>query len=211
VQEVEGKHKKQTGGRGQFGVAFIHMEPLPRGGGFEFVDQIVGGTIPRQWIPSVEKGIVNAMKRGILAGYPVVDVRIILYFGKYHDVDSSDMAFQLAGSKAFKAAAKLARPTLLEPVMNIEVTCPEDAMGDVIGDVNQRRGRILGMDSRGRWQVIKAQAPMSELLRYASDLKSITGGRGGFTMGFSHYDEVPAQFQEKIVAESGRVVEEEED
>jgi elongation factor G len=208
---VEGKHKKQTGGRGQFGVAFIHMEPLPRGSGFEFVDEIVGGAIPRQWIPSVEKGVVAAAKRGVLAGFPVVDFRVTVVDGKYHDVDSSDMSFQLAGSKGFKAAIKLCKPTLLEPVMNVEVVCPDDCMGDVMGDINQRRGRVLGMDSKGRNQIIKCQAPMSEMLRYSSDLRQITGGRGAFTMGFSHYDEVPAQFQDRIIQESGRKVEEEEE
>ncbi|MBI5487838.1 MAG: elongation factor G [Deltaproteobacteria bacterium] len=211
VQNVEGKHKKQTGGRGQFGVAYIHMEPLPRGGGFEFEDAIVGGTIPRQWIPSVEKGVVATMKRGVIAGYPVVDVKVTLYYGKYHDVDSSDMAFQLAGSKAFKAAVKQCKPTILEPVMNVEIISPDECMGDVMGDINQRRGRVQGMDTKGRNQVIKAQVPMSEMLRYSSDLRQITGGRGAFTMGFSHYDEVPAQFQDKIIQDSGWKVEEEEE
>jgi elongation factor G len=211
AQNVEGKHKKQTGGRGQFGVAYLNMEPLPRGSGFEFVDQIVGGAIPRQWIPSVEKGIVAAAKRGPLAGFPVVDFRVTVIDGKYHDVDSSDMSFQLAGSKGFKAAIKQCKPTLLEPIMNVEIVCPDECMGDVMGDINQRRGRVLGMDSKGRMQVIKAQAPMSEMLRYSSDLRQITGGRGAFTMGFSHYDEVPAQLQERIIQESGRKVEEEEE
>lgn len=211
VENVEGKHKKQTGGRGQFGVAYINMEPLGRGVGFEFVDAIVGGAIPRQWIPSVEKGIVAAMKRGIRAGYPVVDLRVTLFDGKYHEVDSSDMSFQMAGSKAFKAAAKQAKPTILEPIMAVEIVCPDDCMGDVMGDINQRRGRVLGMDTRGKNQVIKANVPMSEMLRYAPDLRSITGGRGSFTMKFSHYDELPVQLQEKVIAESGRKVEEEED
>ncbi|NMC71280.1 MAG: elongation factor G [Myxococcales bacterium] len=211
AQNVEGKHKKQTGGRGQFGVAYLNMEPLPRGSGFEFVDQIVGGAIPRQWIPSVEKGIVAAAKHGPLAGFPVVDFRVTVIDGKYHDVDSSDMSFQLAGSKGFKAAIKQCKPTLLEPIMNVEIVCPDECMGDVMGDINQRRGRVLGMDSKGRMQVIKAQAPMSEMLRYSSDLRQITGGRGAFTMGFSHYDEVPAQLQDRIIQESGRKVEEEEE
>jgi elongation factor G len=211
AQNIEGKHKKQTGGRGQFGVCYIHMEPLPRSSGFVFDDGIVGGSIPRQWIPSVEKGVVAAMKRGPLAGYQVVDLKVTVFDGKYHDVDSSDMAFQLAGSKGFKAAIKQCKPTILEPVMNVEIVCPDESMGDVMGDINQRRGRVQGMDSKGRNQVIKAQVPMAEMLRYSSDLRQITGGRGSFTMGFSHYDEVPAQLQERIVQESGRKVEEEEE
>jgi elongation factor G len=211
VQNIEGKHKKQTGGRGQFGVCYIHMEPLPRGGGFVFEDAIVGGSIPRQWIPSVEKGVVAAMKRGVIAGHQVVDIKVTVFDGKYHDVDSSDMAFQLAGSKGFKAAVKQCKPTILEPVMNVEIVCPDECMGDVMGDINQRRGRVQGMDSKGRNQVIKAQVPMSEMLRYSSDLRQITGGRGAFTMGFSHYDEVPAQLQERIIQDSGKKVEEEDE
>jgi elongation factor G len=211
VQNIEGKHKKQTGGRGQFAVAYIHMEPMTRGGGFVYEDAIVGGAIPRQWIPSVEKGIVAAMKRGVIAGYPVVDIKVTVFDGKYHDVDSSDMAFQLAGSKGFKAAVKQCKPTILEPVMNVEIVCPDECMGDVMGDINQRRGRVQGMDTKGRNQVIKAQVPMSEMLRYSSDLRQITGGRGAFTMGFSHYDEVPGQLQDKIIQESGKKVEEEEE
>lgn len=211
VDNVEGKHKKQTGGRGQFAVCYVNMEPLPRGGGFEFVDAIVGGAIPRQWIPSVEKGIVAAMKRGIRAGHLVVDLRVTLFDGKYHDVDSSDMSFQMAGSKAFKAAARQARPTILEPIMVVEIMCPDECMGDVMGDINQRRGRVLGMDTKGKNQVIRANVPMSEMLRYAPDLRSITGGRGTFTMSFSHYDELPSQLQDKVIAESGRKVEEEEE
>jgi len=211
AENIEGKHKKQTGGRGQFGVCYINMEPLARGSGFEYVDGIVGGAIPRQWIPSVEKGIVAAMKRGIRAGFPVVDFRVTVFDGKYHDVDSSDMSFQMAGSKAFKAAAKLCKPTILEPVMTVEIVTPDECMGDVMGDINQRRGRVLGMDTRGRYQVIKANVPMSEMLRYAPDLRQITGGRGSFTMGFSHYDELPAQLQDKVIAEAGKKVEEEEE
>ncbi|MCP4603856.1 MAG: elongation factor G [Proteobacteria bacterium] len=200
VESVEGKHKKQTGGRGQFGVCYIHIEPLPRGEGFEFVNKIVGGSIPRQWIPSVEKGVVGRMVRGVIAGYQLVDVRVTLYDGKYHDVDSSDMAFQMAGSKGFKAGVDKASPYLLEPIWNLNVTCPDESMGDVMGDVNQRRGRVLGMEAKGKNQVIRAQAPMAELLQYGPDLDSITGGRGGFTMGFSHYDELPANLAEKVIA-----------
>lgn len=197
---VEGKHKKQTGGRGQFGVCYIDIEPGPRGSGFEFVDNIVGGAIPRQFIPSVEKGIKNAMARGIVSGYLVVDVRVTLNDGKYHDVDSSDMAFQMAGSKGFKKGFKAAKPILLEPLMSLEVSCPDDTMGDVIGDINQRRGRVLGMDSKGREQIIKATVPMAELLKYAPDLRSITGGRGSFSMEFSHYEELPGPLAEKVMA-----------
>jgi elongation factor G len=207
---VEGKHKKQTGGRGQFGVCYIDIEPGSRGTGFVFVDNIVGGAIPRQWIPSVEKGIRNAMNRGIVSGYPVVDVRVTLNDGKYHDVDSSDMAFQMAGSKGFKKGFRAAKPVLLEPLMSLEVTCPDDTMGDVIGDINQRRGRVLGMDSKGKQQVIKATVPMSELLKYAPDLRSITGGRGSFSMEFSHYEELPGPLAEKVMAEF-KAEEEDED
>jgi len=211
VDGIEGKHKKQTGGRGQFGVCYINIEPLPRGEGFEFDNKIVGGSIPRQWIPSVEKGIKDRMATGIIAGYPVVDVKVTLYDGKYHDVDSSDIAFQLAGSKAFKEGFAKAGPALLEPVMNVEIICPEDSMGDVMGDINSRRGRVLGMDAKGRNQVIKTQVPMAEMLKYAPDLNSMTGGRGSFTMGFDHYEELPANLLDKVVASSGRKEEEEED
>ncbi len=200
VENVEGKHKKQSGGRGQFGVCYIHVEPLPRGGGFEFANQIVGGAIPRQWIPSVEKGVVGRMARGVIAGYPLVDCKVTLYDGKYHDVDSSDMAFQMAGSKGFKVAVEKASPYLLEPIWNLEVVVPDECMGDVMGDINQRRGKVQGMDAKGKNQVIRAQVPMSELLQYGPDLDSITGGRGAFTMGFSHYDELPAQLAEKVIA-----------
>jgi elongation factor G len=199
VEGVEGKHKKQTGGRGQFGVCYINVEPLPRGDGFEFVNKIVGGAIPRQWIPSVEKGIVGRMERGVIAGYPLVDVRVTLYDGKYHDVDSSDGAFQMAGSKGFKVAVEQAGAYLLEPVWNLEVVVPDECMGDVMGDVSSRRGKVLGMEARGRNQVIRAQAPMAELLQYAPDLDSMTGGRGAFSVSFSHYDEVPHENAQKVI------------
>ena len=199
VESVEGKHKKQSGGRGQFGVCYINVEPNP-GKGFEFVDAIVGGSIPRQWIPSVEKGIVDRMGKGVIAGYQVVDVKVTLYDGKYHDVDSSDAAFQMAGSKGFKVATEQAAPYLLEPIWNLEVVCPEECMGDVMGDISSRRGKVQGMEAKGKNQVVKAQAPMAELLRYAPDLKSITGGRGTFTVEFSHYEEVPRDIQDKVVA-----------
>ncbi len=208
---IEGKHKKQSGGRGQFGVCFINLEPN-RGMGYEFVDDIVGGAIPRNFIPSVDKGIRGALARGVLAGFPIVDVKVSLYDGKYHDVDSSDFSFQMAGSKGFKLAFMQAKPTLLEPVMNIEVTIPDECTGDVIGDVNQRRGRVMGVDTKGKNQIIKAQAPMSELLTYAPDLRSITSGRGSFTMEYSHYDEVPGNIAEKVIAAAkGKMKEEDEE
>jgi elongation factor G len=206
AQNVEGKHKKQTGGRGQFGVIYIDMEPLPHGGGFEFVDDIVGGAVPRQFIPSVEKGMRNRMARGVIAGYPVTDVRVRLFDGKYHDVDSDSRSFEIAASKGFQAAFKQARPYLLEPIMRLQVQCPSDCMGDVIGDLNHRRGRVEGMDSTPKGEVIRAIVPMSETLKYSSDLRSITGGRGGF----SHYDELPGHLMDKVVADSKMAAEEEE-
>jgi len=208
--KVEGKLKKQTGGRGQFAVAWLDLEPLPRGQGFEFVDKIVGGVIPRQYIPAVEKGVVEAMAGGALAGYPVIDVRVTVFDGKYHDVDSSEQAFKIASSKGFKKGVLQANPVLLEPLMNLEVIVPEDCMGDVMGDLNSRRGRISGMDARGGSQVIKAQVPMAEVLKYASDLTSLTSGRGLFSMEFSHYEEVPANIGEKIIEASGKRAEEED-
>jgi len=212
VREVQGRHKKQTGGRGQFGDCWIHMEPLPRGGNFEFVNEVVGGAIPRNFIPAVEKGIVETMERGVLAGYPVVDVRVTLYDGSTHPVDSSELAFKLAGRLAFRKAVQSARPTLLEPIMNVEVIAPDDCMGAINGDLNGRRGRVLGMEGRGRNQAVKAQVPLAEMLDYDSKLRSLTGDRGDYTMDFSHYDEVPAHLQEKIIAETkkGRAEEEEE-
>lgn len=208
--KVEGKLKKQTGGRGQFAVAWLDLEPLPRGSGFEFVDKIVGGVIPRQYIPAVEKGVVEAMSGGALAGCPVIDVRVTVFDGKYHDVDSSEQAFKIAASKGFKKGVLQANPVLLEPIMNMEVIVPEDCMGDVMGDLNSRRGRISGMDARGGSQVIKAQVPMAEVLKYASDLTSLTSGRGIFSMEFAHYEEVPANISEKIIEASGKRTEEED-
>jgi elongation factor G len=196
---VQGKHKKQTGGHGQFGDCWIQLEPLPRGKGFEFVDAIVGGVIPKTYIPAVEKGIVESCQKGVLAGFPCVDFKVTLDDGSYHAVDSSEMAFKIAGSLAFKKAAEQAQPVLLEPIMNVTITTPEDFMGDIMGDLNGRRGKVLGMDSAGRNQVIKANVPMAEFLTYAPDLRSMTGGRGVYSMEFSHYDEVPAQIAEKIV------------
>ncbi len=198
---VQGKHKKQSGGHGQYGDCWIQMEPLPKGSGFEFVDAIVGGSIPRQYIPAVEKGIIEAAQRGVLAGYPCIDFRATVDDGSYHDVDSSEMAFKIAGSLAFKKAAEQAQPILLEPIMKITITTPDEYMGDIMGDLNGKRGRVLGMESKGKHQVITANVPMSEFLTYAPDLNSMTGGRGVFTLEFSHYDEVPAQIAQKIVEE----------
>jgi elongation factor G len=211
VREVQGRHKKQTGGRGQFGDCWIHMDPLPRGGGFEFANQIVGGAIPRNFIPAVEKGVVEAMERGPLAGNPVVDVKITLYDGSTHSVDSSEMAFKLAGRLAFRKAMQQARPVLLEPIMTVEVVAPGDCMGDIVGDLNSKRGRVLGIDAKGRNQVVKANVPLAEMLEYDSRLRSITGDRGDYSMEFSHYEEVPAPIQEKIVAEAKRPIEEEDE
>lgn len=201
---VQGKYKKQSGGRGQYGDCWIILEPLPRGQGFEFVDKIVGGVIPRQFIPAVEKGIVGAMEEGVLAGFPVVDVKVELVDGSYHSVDSSEMAFKIAGSMAFKKGQTDAKPTILEPIMSMEITVPDDYMGDIIGDLNARRGKVLGVDSKGKNQIIRANVPLSEVLRYAPDLRSITAGRGMFTMEFSHYEEVPSQLQEAIIEQVNR-------
>ncbi len=197
----EGKYIRQTGGRGQYGHAVIEIEPLPRGKGFEFIDDIHGGVIPKEFIPAVEKGVREAMNNGILAGYPVVDVRVRLFDGSYHEVDSSDIAFQIAGSLAFKDAAKKADPVLLEPIMEVEVETPEDYVGDVIGDLNSRRGKILGMEKKGIITVIKAHVPLAEMFGYATTLRSLTQGRGTFIMKFSHYDEVPQNIAEKIIGE----------
>jgi elongation factor G len=202
VKNVEGKHKKQSGGRGQFGVCFIDVKPRGRSDGYSFVNSIFGGAIPRQYIPAVDKGIQEAMARGVLAGYPVVDIEVELQDGKYHDVDSSEMAFKIAGSKGFQAAAKKAGVQVLEPIMSVEVEVPEENMGDVMGDISGRRGRVLGMDTRAGVSTVKAQVPMAEMLTYAPDLKSMTAGRGSFTMNESHYDPVPSHLVAKIVAES---------
>ncbi|HYB43013.1 MAG TPA: elongation factor G, partial [Candidatus Methylomirabilis sp.] len=187
--EVQGKYKKQTGGRGQYGDVWLKVEPLPRGGGFEFEDDIFGGAVPRNYIPSVEKGVRDCMKRGILAGFPVVDLKVTLYDGSYHEVDSSDMAFQIAASMGLQKGFMEARPCLLEPVMNVEVSAPSENAGDVIGDLNGRRGRIVGMEPAGETAAVRAVVPMSEMLTYESSLRSMTGGRGGYSMEFSHYEE----------------------
>jgi len=199
--KAEYKHKKQTGGHGQYGHVLLELEPLPRGSGREFVDKIVGGTIPKNYIPSVEKGVNEAMIEGGLARYPVVDIRTRLYDGSFHPVDSSDICFKIAGAQALKKGLAQGQPILLEPIMNIRVRVPEEFTGDIIGDLNGKRSRVLGMNPEGGTNVIEAQAPLAEILRYAIDLKSITQGRGSYTVEFSHYEETPAQITQKIVAE----------
>jgi len=198
--KAQGRHKKQSGGRGQFGDCWIELSPIP-GEKFEFVDKIVGGVIPQQYRPAVEKGILESMERGVLAGYPVTDVKVVLYDGSYHTVDSSEMAFKIAGSLAFKQAAPEAGLVLLEPIMEMVITVGKDSVGDIMGDLNSRRGRVLGMDSGPKGEVVTAQVPMAEIQTYANDLTSMTGGLGSFTVKFDHYEEVPAQITEKIVAE----------
>ncbi|MDI6742166.1 MAG: elongation factor G [Smithella sp.] len=207
---VQGKYKKQSGGRGQFGDCWIDIEPLPRGGGFEFHDKIVGGVIPGQYRPAVEKGIVEAAAKGVIAGYPFVDFKINLTFGSYHTVDSSEMAFKIAGSMAFQKGVMDCQPILLEPIVNIEIEIPDEYMGDVIGDLNSRRGRVQGMDAKGSNQIIKGQVPLAEILKYAPDLRSMTSGRGNFTYTHSHYEEIPAFIAEKIIAAHKKENEEEE-
>ncbi len=212
--DVQGRHKKQTGGHGQYGDCKIKMEPLARGAQFEFVNDIFGGAIPKNYIPAIEKGIKDAASRGYLAGFPVVDFRVILYDGSYHDVDSNDMSFQMAGRIAFKKAMEQAKPTILEPVMHVEITVPDEFAGSIMGDLNSRRGRIQGMDNKGGNTVVKAEVPMAEMLTYGVDLTSMTQGRGSFNMEMHHYDAVPGQLQEKIIekakAARGEVKEEEE-
>jgi elongation factor G len=198
--DVQGRHKKQTGGHGQFGDCWIRMEPLARGAKFEFKNEVFGGAIPKNYIPAVEKGIIETAERGFLAGFPMVDFRVTVYDGSYHDVDSSELAFKLAARKAFKNAMATAKPSLLEPVMNVEVQAPVEYAGDLMGDLNGRRGRISGMDTQGTTQIIRGQVPMSEMLNYQNDLTSMTQGRASFTMEFDHYDFVPPQQTEKIVA-----------
>jgi elongation factor G len=209
--EVEGKHKKQTGGRGQFGVAFLRIEPLPRGGGFEFVNAIRGGSIPRQYIPAVQKGIVGAMERGVIAGYPVQDLKITVYDGKFHAVDSSEAAFMMAGSKGFKAGFSKCNPILLEPIVQMTIVCPEDTVGDVMGDIGGRRGRLQNTDYRGSRAVVSAIVPLAEVQTYSADLRAMTQGKGTFTMELHGYEEVPGNLQEKIIAASVRKAEEDDD
>jgi len=211
--DVQGRHKKQTGGHGQFGDCWIRMEPLPRGAKFEFVNEIFGGSIPKNYIPAVEKGIIEAAQNGFLAGFPMVDFRVILYDGSYHDVDSSELSFKLAARKAFKNAMQEAKPTLLEPIMKVEIQAPVEYAGDLMGDLNSRRGRIAGMDTKGNTQIIRAQVPMADMLNYQNDLTSMTQGRASFTMEFDHYDYVPPQQAEKIIAaaKAAKTGEEEEE
>ncbi len=196
------RHKKQTGGRGQFGEAYLRIEPVSRGEGYEFQDEVVGGAIPRNYIPAVEKGVVEAIQRGVLAGYNVVDTRVTVYDGSYHPVDSSEMAFQMAGSQAFQKAFMNARPILLEPIYRVTVMVPDKYMGDVMGDLNSRRGRIQGMDPEGSFQVIRAEVPLAELYKYSTSLRSMTQGTGDYTMAFDHYEPVPSELTRKIVEDS---------
>ena len=198
---AQGRHKKQTGGRGQFGDCWIEVEPQARGEGYQFEDAIFGGSIPRNFIPAVEKGVVEAMEHGVIAGYPVVDVKVKLFDGSYHNVDSSELAFKLAGGLAWNKAMESAAPVLLEPIMNVEVIAPEENMGDIMGDLSSRRGRPQGSENMGEMDAIRAQVPLAEMLTYAPQLRSMTAGRGSFTLEFDHYDEVPAQLVDKIVAE----------
>jgi len=211
--DVQGRHKKQTGGHGQFGDCWIKMEPLARGAKFEFANEIFGGAIPKNFIPAVEKGIVEAAENGFLAGYPMVDFKVTVYDGSYHDVDSSELAFKLAARKAFKAAMQQAKPALLEPIMNVEIQAPVEYAGDLMGDLNGRRGRISGMDTKGSTQFVRAQVPMAEMLSYQSDLTAMTQGRASFTMEFDHYDFVPQLQADKIIAaaKAAKTGEEEEE
>jgi elongation factor G len=198
--EAHGRHKKQTGGHGQFGDCKIRVAPLPRGSDFQFEDDIFGGAIPRQFVPAVEKGIQDARVRGYLAGYPMVDFKATVFDGSYHAVDSNELSFKMAGSLAFKDAMSRARPTILEPIMHVEVYAPNDFAGDLMGDLNGRRGRISGMDTRSSMTVIRAQVPMAEMLTYEQHLTSATGGRGSYHMEYSHYEEVPHELQTKIIS-----------
>ncbi len=207
--QVQGRHKKQSGGRGQFGDCWVEFEPLPRGTGYQFEDGIVGGVVPRQYIPAVDKGIQEASARGFIAGYPMVDFKARLYDGSYHTVDSSEMAFKVAGSLAFKKAMETCKPILLEPIVTLSISIPDEFMGDVIGDLSSRRGKVLGSDSQAGITEVKANVPMNEILRYAPDLRSMTGGQGVFTMEFSHYEEAPSPVSEKVTAEFKREKEEE--
>jgi elongation factor G len=200
--QSHGRYKKQTGGRGQFGDCHIRIEPLPDGDGFEFVNQIKGGSIPTGFIPAVEKGIIEAMRSGVVAGYPMKGVRVELYDGSYHSVDSSEMAFKIAGSMAFRDAAANAGAVLLEPIMTVTLSVPEDSVGDVIGDLNSRRGRPLGMEPKGSMTEVMAEVPMHEMLTYAPDLRAITGGQGDYTMELARYEEVPSHLAQKVISEA---------
>ncbi len=206
--KVQGKYKRQSGGRGQYGDVWLKVEPLPRGEDFQFVNKIVGGVIPSKYIPAVEKGVKEAMQKGVLAGYPLTDIRATLYDGSFHDVDSSDMAFHIAGSMALKKASLEAKPVLLEPIIEVEITVPDECLGDITGDLNGRRGRIMGIEARGNNQLIKAQVPLAEMDKYSTDLRSRTKGRGAHVRQFSHYEEVPQRISEKIIAEMKKEKEE---
>ncbi|MGB0910611.1 MAG: elongation factor G, partial [Nitrospirales bacterium] len=197
----QGKYKKQTGGHGQFGDCWLQIDPLPRGAGFKFQNNIVGGVIPRNFIPAVEKGIIESMQHGTIAGFPVVDIRVTVYDGSHHPVDSSEMAFKVAASMGFKKAMDLAQPTLLEPMMNVEITVPDEMVGTIIGDLNARRGRIQGMATKGHHQIVKGIVPLAEILQYPTALTSMTGGKGSYVMDFSGYEEVPRDYVHKIIVE----------
>jgi elongation factor G len=201
MAQAQGKYKKQTGGHGQFGDCWLQLDPLPRGKGFEFVNHVVGGAIPRNFIPAVEKGVVEALHEGSLAGFPVVDVRVTVYDGSYHTVDSSEMSFKIAASMGFKKALESAHPVLLEPMMRVEVSVPDEVVGPVIGDMNARRGRIAGVSAKGNSETITAQVPLAEMLKYSLSLNAITGGRGSYTMEFSHYEEVPRDQAARVIEE----------
>jgi elongation factor G len=200
--KVQGKYKKQSGGRGQYGDCWVEFLPLGRGDGYQFEDKIVGGVIPKTYIPAVDKGIQEAALEGCLAGYPVVDFKAVLYDGSFHTVDSSEMAFKIAGSMAFKKAMEISKPVLLEPIMKMKITVPEDNMGDVIGDLNSRRGKVVGVEPKANSQIIRAVVPMAEVLSYANDLRSMTSDRGLFTTEFSHYEELPSHLAQKVVNEA---------
>jgi Translation elongation factors (GTPases) len=201
VDDVEYKHKKQSGGRGQYGHVHFKMEPLPRGKGFEFVNAIVGGVVPGRFIPAVEKGVIDTMEKGVISGNKVVDVRVTLHFGSYHDVDSDEMSFKIAGSMCFRKGFQESKPVLLEPIYMIEIKIPEEYMGDVMGDISSRRGKISGMDSNGNYQLIKAYVPLAEMYKYSSQLRSLTQGRGTHKLTFDHYEEVPKEVENKIIDE----------
>jgi len=208
ADDVEYKHKKQSGGRGQYGHVHLKFEPLPRGKGFEFVNAIVGGVVPGRFIPAVEKGIVDTMVKGVISGNKVVDVKVTLFDGTFHPVDSDEMSFKLAASQGFRKGFMESKPILLEPIYIVEVTVPEEYMGDVMGDISSRRGKILGMDSDGHFQIIKAQVPLAELYKYSSTLRSLTSGRGVHKIDFSHYEEVPKEVEQKIIEEYNKIREE---
>ena len=207
--EAQGKYKKQSGGRGQYGDVWLKLEPVPRGDGFEFVNAIVGGVVPSKYIPAVEKGVVSAMERGVIAGYRFQDVKVTIYDGSFHTVDSSDNAFKVAGSLGFKNAVKKAKPVILEPVMHVEVLVSEEYMGDVMGDLSMRRGKIQGTEQEGSMQKIKAQVPLSELHRYSTSLRSMTQGKASHHREFSHYEVVPHELAQKLIAEAEAAREEE--